>query len=169
MINVYQHAWEQRADTTELKRKQRARILEKAEDCLRQVPWRNLCVCAGDWNVQLEPMSDHVGHTTVLLPGQRQSAQDAEALIDVMIAQQLVAVNGQGHVVVLTRSSTNGIVLRSTMSLLDAIKLLSSCASAAFWVTSRLPRGGFRGFTGRCNCSWIIAGNHAVGMPLDVV
>ena len=38
-------------------------------------------------------MSDHVGHTTVLLPGQRQSAQDAEALIDVMIAQQLVAVN----------------------------------------------------------------------------
>ena len=92
VINVYQHAWDQRADITELKRK-RARILEKAEDCLRQVPWRNLCVCAGDWNVQLEPMSDHVGHTTVLLPGQRQSAQDAEALIDVMIAQQLVAVN----------------------------------------------------------------------------
>ena len=92
VINVYQHAWDQRAEAAELKRK-RARILEKVEECLRRVPRRNLCICAGDWNVQLEPMTDQVGHTTVLLPGHRQSAPDAEALIDIMIAQQLLAVN----------------------------------------------------------------------------
>ena len=92
VINVYQHAWDQRAEAAELKRK-RARILEKVDECLRRVPRRNLCICAGDWNVQLEPMTDQVGHTTVLLPGHRQSAPDAEALIDIMIAQQLLAVN----------------------------------------------------------------------------
>ena len=92
VINVYQHAWDQRADAVELKRK-RSRILEKVDVCIQQIPWRNLCICAGDWNVQLEPMSNHVGNTTTLLAGHRQSAPDVEALVDVLVAKQLVAVN----------------------------------------------------------------------------
>ena len=44
VINVYQHAWDQRADASELKRK-RTRILEMLDSCIQQVPWRNLCVC----------------------------------------------------------------------------------------------------------------------------
>ena len=92
VINVYQHAWDQRADAVELKRK-RTRILEKVGVCIQQIPWRNLCICAGDWNVQLEPMSNHVGKTTTLLAGHRQSAPDVEALVDVLVAKQLVAVN----------------------------------------------------------------------------
>ena len=92
VINVYQHAWDQRADAVELKRK-RSRILEKVDVCIQQIPWRNLCICAGDWSVQLEPMSNHVGNTTTLLAGHRQSAPDVEALVDVLVAKQLVAVN----------------------------------------------------------------------------
>ena len=91
IINVYQHAWDQRADASELKRK-RARILEMLDSCIQQVPWRNLCVC-GDFNVQVAPMTNLVGSCTVYSADQRQSAPDLEALVDVMVARQLVALN----------------------------------------------------------------------------
>ena len=171
VINVYQHAWDQRADTTELKRK-RARILEKAEDCLRQVPWRNLCVCAGDWNVQLEPMSDHVGHTTVLLPGQRQSAQDAEALIDVMIAQQLVAVNTwtgsrrraytfehQRH-----RTQTDYVFVRRH----QVTQLMRQCGPLGdFQVTAWRLSGLHRPLQLQLDYRWKPRGRHAPGRRID--
>ncbi|CAE7232869.1 unnamed protein product [Symbiodinium sp. CCMP2592] len=92
VVNVYQHAWDQRADAAELRRK-RARILDRVDSCLQQVPWRNVCVCAGDWNVQLAPSPGMVGNSTVHVAGHRQSAPDMEALTDVMIARHLVALN----------------------------------------------------------------------------
>ena len=92
IVNVYQHAWDTRADAAELKRK-RARILEKVDACLQQVPWRNLCICAGDWNVQLAPLHGLVGNSAMHRDTQRQSAPDSEALRDVLIARHLVALN----------------------------------------------------------------------------
>ncbi|CAE7380080.1 slc47a1 [Symbiodinium sp. CCMP2592] len=92
LLNVYQHAWDQRAEAGELKRK-RAWILAKIDACIQQIPWRNLCICAGDWNVQLEPMSDLIGNSTNIRVGQAQSAPDMASLTDVMIARQLVGLN----------------------------------------------------------------------------
>ena len=92
IINTYQHAWDQRAEANELKRK-RARIIEKVDGCLQQIPWRNLCICAGDWNVQLEPIQGLVGNSTTHRPGHRQSAPDAEVMVDLIVSKQLVAVN----------------------------------------------------------------------------
>ena len=92
IVNVYQHAWDNRADAAELRRK-RARILEKVDTCIQQVPWRNQCICAGDWNVQLAPSPGMIGHSTVHLDTQRQSAPDVEALLDVMIARHMIALN----------------------------------------------------------------------------
>ena len=92
IVNVYQHAWDNRADAADLRRK-RARILERVDTCIQQVPWRNLCICAGDWNVQLAPSPGMIGHSTVHLDTQRQSAPDVEALLDVMIARHLIALN----------------------------------------------------------------------------
>ena len=92
IINTYQHAWDQRAEANELKRK-RARIIEKVDSCLQQIPWRNLCICAGDWNVQLEPIPGLVGNSTTHRPGHRQSAPDAEVMVDLIVSKQLVAAN----------------------------------------------------------------------------
>ena len=52
-----------------------------------------MCICAGDWNVQLAPLHGLVGNSAMHRDTQRQSAPDSEALRDVMIARHLVALN----------------------------------------------------------------------------
>ena len=92
LLNVYQHAWDQRADMAQLTVK-RAYVLAQVDACIQQLPWRNLCVCAGDMNAQLAPLPGLVGNSTKCTEIQRQSAPDAMSLQDMVIARQLVALN----------------------------------------------------------------------------
>ena len=92
VVNVYQHAWDQRAEVAPLTAK-RSYVLEQVDSCLQQMPWRNLCICAGDWNAQLAPMTGQVGNSTRCSDPSQQSAPDAPALVDLLIARQLVALN----------------------------------------------------------------------------
>ena len=92
LLNVYQHAWDQQADMAQLTVK-RAYVLAQVDACIQQLPWRNLCVCAGDMNAQLAPLTGLVGNSTKCTEIQRQSAPDAMSLQDMVIARQLVALN----------------------------------------------------------------------------
>ena len=92
LLNVYQHAWDQRADMAQLTVK-RAYVLAQVDACVQQLPWRNLCMCAGDMNAQLAPLTGLVGNSAKCTEIQRQSAPDAMSLQDMVIARQLVALN----------------------------------------------------------------------------
>ena len=92
VLNVYQFVWNMFGDTTELRQK-RQRLLHQVEAAVRECPQRNLCLCAGDYNTQLTHIAGLVGMSTTLQAEQTQVAQDSDTLRDLLIANQLVAVN----------------------------------------------------------------------------
>ena len=159
IINTYQHAWDQRAEANELKRK-RARIIEKVDSCLQQIPWRNLCICAGDWNVQLEPIQGLVGNSTTHRPGHRQSAPDAEVMVDLIVSKQLVAVNTWAG----PRRRAYTFSHQGCHTQIDYVFVRrhqphNRCGAAAPWMSFRSLPGGSRACTSRFSSLLITAGH----------
>ena len=92
LVNVYQHAWDTRADAQELI-VLRTKVLTAVENTVRAAPQRNLCVCAGDWNVQLKTMGSNIGANTVLTEQSAQAASDMDSLANLIRTLDLVALN----------------------------------------------------------------------------
>ena len=92
LLNVYQHVWDTRADRVEQINRRQA-LLAQLEGAVRALPQRNLCVCAGDCNVQLPPIPGLVGFTTTLDSESSQSARDPKVLQDLVRELQLTALN----------------------------------------------------------------------------
>ena len=92
LLNVYQHAWDTPANALELS-SLRSKVLLAVEDAIRLIPQRNLCVCAGDFNVQLKRIPGLVGANTVLKAKDSQAAPDMESLADMISTLNLVALN----------------------------------------------------------------------------
>ena len=92
ILNVYQYVWNMFADTSALRHKRR-RLLQQLEAAARECPQRNLCLCVGDFNVQLSHHAGLVGTSTTLQEHQPQTAQDSDLLTDLLHAQQLLALN----------------------------------------------------------------------------
>ena len=92
LVNVYQHAWDTRANAQDLSTL-RLKIMHAVEDTVRTIPLRNLCICAGDFNVQLKSIRGHVGANTVLKANDKQAAPDSDILHDMIHTLNLVALN----------------------------------------------------------------------------
>ena len=92
IFNVYQYAWDARAPPVEQLNRRKA-LLDLLENAVREIPQRNLCLCAGDLNVQLVPMPGLVGHSTSLTTDRSQSARDPNVIRDLLAELNLVALN----------------------------------------------------------------------------
>ena len=92
VLNVYQYVWNMFDDSPSLRQK-RQRLLHQLEATFRECPQRNLCLCAGDFNVQLTHHAGLVGMSTTLREDQPQAAQDSEVIRVLLTAQQLIALN----------------------------------------------------------------------------
>ena len=92
IFNVYQYAWDARAPPVEQLNRRKA-LLDLLETAVREIPQRNLCLCAGDLNVQLAPIPGLVGHSTSLTADRSQSARDPNVIRDLITELNLVALN----------------------------------------------------------------------------
>ena len=68
-------------------------LLEQVETAVRALPQRNLCLCAGDFNVQIAPLPGLVGHSTSISSESAQSARDPNIIRDMISELRLVALN----------------------------------------------------------------------------
>ena len=92
IFNVYQYAWDARAPPVEQLNRRKA-LLDLLETAVREMPQRNLCLCAGDLNVQLAPIPGLVGHSTSITTESSQSARDPNVIRDLITELNLVALN----------------------------------------------------------------------------
>ena len=92
ILNVYQYVWSM-YDEAAPQRQKRQRLLQRLEEAIQDMPQRNLCLCLGDFNVQLSHYANLVGMSTTLIDAGTQVAPDSDVLQDLLTSQQLVALN----------------------------------------------------------------------------
>ena len=92
ILNAYQYVWSM-YDEAAPQRQKRQRLLQRLEEAIQDMPQRNLCLCLGDFNVQLSHYANLVGMSTTLIDAGTQVAPDSDVLQDLLTSQQLVALN----------------------------------------------------------------------------